>query len=143
MVFRTWAEQSVSSEVFFGELVAALAVNPEVRKVVLFGSYAYGKPGADSDVDIAVILAVEPRLECEKAVEVTRLLRGLRRHYEVPMDVLVFSESNYYGRVRDGFRFESMIERKGVVLYEQGAALGVSGVRAVGEGQSSGRYQVI
>jgi predicted nucleotidyltransferase len=42
-------------------------------KVILFGSYAYGEPGEDSDVDLLVIMPVEPdnrmALEIRKAID--------------------------------------------------------------------------
>jgi len=39
----------------------AIARKFRPRKIVLFGSYAYGKPGYNSDVDLLVIM---PRTRC-------------------------------------------------------------------------------
>lgn len=55
-------------------------------RIVLFGSYARGDAGADSDLDFLVI---EPRVE-DRAREMVRL-RRLLRPLRIPADVLVYS----------------------------------------------------
>lgn len=61
------------------------AVHP--RKIILFGSYAHGKPTEDSDVDLLVIERDLPD-KLDEMVRLRRLLRPLR----IPVDVLVYSE---------------------------------------------------
>jgi predicted nucleotidyltransferase len=39
----------------------AIAREFRPRKIVLFGSYAYGKPTEDSDVDVLVIMPFKPQ----------------------------------------------------------------------------------
>jgi predicted nucleotidyltransferase len=56
-------------------------------KIILFGSYARGDAGEDSDVDLLVI---EPTL-AHKRDEMVRL-RNLIRPLRIPVDVLVASE---------------------------------------------------
>jgi predicted nucleotidyltransferase len=60
------------------------AAKPE--RIVLFGSYARGEAGEDSDLDFLVI---EPRVE-DRAGEMVRL-RHLLRPLRIPVDVLVYS----------------------------------------------------
>ena len=56
-------------------------------KIILFGSYAQGKPTEDSDVDLLVIeRGLSSKLD--EMVRLRRLLRPLR----IPVDVLVYSE---------------------------------------------------
>ena len=55
-------------------------------RIVLFGSYARGDAGADSDLDFLVI---EPRVE-DRAREMVRL-RRLLRPLRIPADILVYS----------------------------------------------------
>lgn len=55
-------------------------------RIVLFGSYARGDAGADSDLDFLVI---EPLVE-DRAREMVRL-RRLLRPLRIPADILVYS----------------------------------------------------
>lgn len=57
-------------------------LNPE--KIILFGSYAYGKPTPHSDVDLLIILKTNASLK-ERSWKVSRLL--LPRPF--PVDILV------------------------------------------------------
>lgn len=92
----------------------AQAVRPE--KVILFGSYAYGKPTEDSDVDLLVIHRVSSRparvnvaLKAHKALE-PRLF---------PVDIVVRSTKQIRERVGHGDFFLEEITSKGQVLYER------------------------
>ena len=40
------------------EIVEKIATSVNPLKIYLFGSYAYGTPGPDSDLDLAVILPI-------------------------------------------------------------------------------------
>jgi len=60
------------------------AAHPE--RIILFGSYARGDAGEDSDLDLLVI---EPQVE-DRAREMVRL-RRLLRPLRVPVDILVYS----------------------------------------------------
>jgi predicted nucleotidyltransferase len=56
-------------------------------KIILFGSYAYGSPHVDSDVDILVI--VQARNELDQAVKIR-----LEVPSQFPMDLLVLKPAN-------------------------------------------------
>lgn len=62
-------------------VVAALAPD----RVVLFGSYAWGQPDADSDVDLYVIVAEQGEPVYRLARRAYHALRGMR----VPVDLVV------------------------------------------------------
>jgi uncharacterized protein len=53
------------------------------ERIILFGSYAYGQPSADSDVDLLVILPFE-ELPVQKAVQIRRQI-----HASFPLDLMV------------------------------------------------------
>ena len=82
------------------------------RKVVLFGSYAYGTPSADSDVDILVVmpLNVSP---VDKSVEMR-----LKLQPRFPLDLLVRTPAKIKERLAMGDDFIKDIFDKGRVLYE-------------------------
>jgi uncharacterized protein len=62
------------------------------RKVILFGSYAWGKPGKDSDIDIYVVTADDftPRNFAEKMdikLKVSRQLLEFRKKHALDLIV--------------------------------------------------------
>lgn len=82
------------------------------RQIILFGSYAYGKPTRDSDVDLLVIMPHKGR-GIEKAIEIRR-----RTDAPFPMDLLVRSPQKIRQRLAWGDCFIEEILQKGEVLYE-------------------------
>jgi uncharacterized protein len=82
------------------------------EKVILFGSYAYGKPTQDSDVDILVILNFEGRA-IHKAIEIRQAV-----DYHFPLDLLARTPENIQQRLAMGDFFIRDIMEKGRVLYE-------------------------
>jgi uncharacterized protein len=82
------------------------------RRIILFGSYAYGKPTRDSDVDLLVIMPLTGR-GVEKAIEIRLKVRA-----PFPMDLLVRSPEKIQQRLDWGDCFIQEILQKGRVLYE-------------------------
>jgi predicted nucleotidyltransferase len=82
------------------------------QKVVLFGSYAYGKPTADSDVDLLVILPFTGR-ESTKAVEIRGKIKTV-----LPLDLLVKTPEKVRERIALDDFFMREITEQGKVLYE-------------------------
>jgi predicted nucleotidyltransferase len=82
------------------------------EKIILFGSHAYGKPHADSDVDILVIMPA--RNEIDQAVRIDRAVDPL-----FPLDLIVCTPKNIAWRLKEGDFFLREIMTKGKVLYEQ------------------------
>jgi predicted nucleotidyltransferase len=81
------------------------------EKIILFGSYAYGRPHADSDVDILVIMPC--RNEIDQAVKISM---AVDRHF--PMDLIVRKPKDMKWRLAEGDWFLRDIVAKGMVLYE-------------------------
>ena len=100
-----------SSEIqrFVQELV--LKFNPE--KVILFGSFAYGKPTESSDADLLVIMKTDLRpIEQEVAIR-----KAISRNF--PLDLIVFTPSQLREREKMGDFFIKTILKKGKILYER------------------------
>jgi len=91
----------------------AATLHPE--KIILFGSYAYGKPTPDSDVDLLIILNTElpPK---ERSWKVSQLL--LPRPF--PVDILVKTPQEIGEALAANDPFILEIVNHGVVLYERG-----------------------
>jgi len=94
------------------------------RRVILFGSHAYGRPTADSDVDLLVIMPVRGN-PVEKAVEIGRRVRPA-----FPADLLVRTPAEVRRRLAWNDFFLKEVLEKGKVLYEsRDPGMGVKGGR--------------
>lgn len=84
------------------------------RKIVLFGSYAYGRPDRNSDVDLLVIMESKKK-PTERAVQVSKSIR----FYPFPMDILVRTPKEVEERLRLGDCFYQEVMKQGKLLYER------------------------
>lgn len=84
------------------------------QKVILFGSYAYGDPRPDSDIDLLIIKDTSDRL-IDRWVEVRRVLSDPGRKF--PLETLVLTPQEVSGRLAAGDQFVAEIMEKGKVLY--------------------------
>ena len=82
------------------------------EKIILFGSYAYGKPHADSDVDILVVMPA--RNEIDQAVRI-----DLATDHPFPLDLIVRTPKTLAWRLEEGDSFLQEITTRGKVLYEK------------------------
>jgi len=87
--------------------------NPE--KIILFGSQAYGKPTAESDIDLLVVMPYEGS-PFRQAGEI--LKRVIPQVGVLPIDLLVRTPKQINERLAIGDRFVSEILERGKVMYE-------------------------
>jgi predicted nucleotidyltransferase len=100
----------------------ALMVSP--RRIILFGSYAYGTVTADSDVDLLVLMDYSGSGH-HQATRIRRLV-----DVDFPMDLLVRSEREVERRIGWNDFFLKEIMEKGIVLYAaDDAGVGAKGRR--------------
>src|SRR5262249_9888994 len=99
-------------------------------KIILFGSYAYGTPHADSDVEILVLMPTRNPLDQAFRIHATLLP-------PFPLDILVRTPDNLKWRLAEGDSFHSEIVSRGKVLYEKDDAR----VGAQGRGRLPARRQ--
>ena len=81
-------------------------------KIILFGSYAYGKPTPDSDVDLLVVM---PQNQVRRSMSV-QMRWAVPRTF--PLDLLVRSQREVRRRLAWGDCFLHEVTVKGKVLYE-------------------------
>ena len=84
-------------------------------EIILFGSHAYGKPTAWSDVDLLVVMDTPIGKEFEKSLEIRRSLPALT----FGLDVVVRSRKVIERRKKLGDWFLVDVTEKGKVLYER------------------------
>lgn len=82
------------------------------EQVLLFGSYVYGQPTYDSDVDLLVIMKTRLR-PVEQAVAIRQAV-----NVSFPMDLMVRTPEQLEKRLRLGDCFLQDIMRRGIILYE-------------------------
>src|SRR5438105_2987127 len=88
----------------------AAAFHPD--QIILFGSYAYGRPHEDSDVDLLVVMPARNQLD-----QAFRIRLALRAPF--PMDLIVRTPKNMKRRLEAGESFLREIMSKGRILYEK------------------------
>ena len=89
--------------------------------VLLFGSYAYGTPHIDSDIDLLVVTNDEfvPQTFKEKTnLYITVSEHILNISKQVPVDLIVYTLPMYRQFLAGGSSFSKEILKNGIVLYE-------------------------
>ena len=89
------------------------AVNP--LKIILFGSWAYGEPKRESDVDILVMVEKNHLPRHKRAVKVYEALTGIL----IPKDIVVYTPEEIEDWSEVPQAFITTIVRKGKVIYEK------------------------
>ena len=82
------------------------------KRVVLFGSHAYGTPNEDSDVDLLVIMPHKDH----SAIQAAEILKRVRAGF--PVDLIVRSPQTIRQRLRMDDSFITEILERGETLYE-------------------------
>jgi predicted nucleotidyltransferase len=105
-------------------------------KIILFGSYAYGTPHKDSDVDILVIMPAS-----DQRSKARRIRSAVEAPF--PMDLIVRTPKELRWRLEEGDTFHTEIVSRGKVLYEKTDAgvgeKGRSGLPRRGQGRARRR----
>ena len=86
------------------------AVRPQ--QIILFGSYAYGQPTEESDVDLLVVMPFEGHPH-EQAFRIRKEI-----DHRIPMDLLVRTPEFIADRIAMGDFFMLEIVEQGKVIYE-------------------------
>lgn len=84
------------------------------QKIILFGSYAYGKPSPDSDIDLLIIKDTTERF-IDRWVTVRRILSDPKR--AIPLETIVLTPREVEQRLQVGDQFIAEILENGQVLY--------------------------
>ena len=91
-------------------------------KIVLFGSYAYGEPGDESDLDILVVTGdnIIPESFSEKSLIYLRISKAISDiKKEFPVDLIVHTKAMHQIFIENNSLFARELITKGKVLYEK------------------------
>ena len=86
------------------------------QKVILFGSYAYGQPTEDSDVDLLVVMDTDA-----SPLHVAAKIAAAIEH-PFPLDIVVRTPGEFASAVQRRGVFATEVATKGITLYEAGNA---------------------
>ena len=95
-------------------VVRQIAERFRPEKIILFGSYATGTPGPDSDVDLLVVMET-PLSSRQQRLAISRALSPR----PFPMDMVVRTPQEIQRRITSGDFFLQEIMANGKVLYER------------------------
>jgi len=84
-----------------------------IKKIYLFGSYAYGKPTKKSDIDLCVIIGNK----LDKSNVYQKIALSLFDNDIIPADILVYRENFFYD-ITNPNGIKNTILTKGRILYE-------------------------
>ena len=85
-----------------------------IEQIYLFGSYAYGNPHKDSDLDLFVVLKDEVQIrEIEAAIKIRQ---AVSEHQKMALDLIVIKNTHYLER-KSAPTLERKIAREGILLY--------------------------
>lgn len=93
------------------EIVVKIAEEFKPEKIILFGSWAWGEPGPDSDVDLLIIKKTEDTRKLAREIDDVLFPRSF------PIDLIVYRPDQVEKRNKMGDFFISDILSKGKVLY--------------------------
>ncbi|MBC8184563.1 nucleotidyltransferase domain-containing protein [candidate division KSB1 bacterium] len=82
--------------------------------MILFGSYAYGNPTPDSDIDL-LIINEDSRAPIERRIEIRRIVH--KENKEIALTPLVYTPQEINHRLSLGDDFVEEILTKGKILY--------------------------
>ncbi len=102
-----------ATEKKIAEVAEKIAEKCQPQKIILFGSWAWGKPTKDSDVDLFIVKETDNTRKT--AMEIDGLV--FPRHF--PIDFVVYTPSQLKRELGIEEPFVSKIAMDGKILYEK------------------------
>ena len=101
------------------EMARRIKSSLDVKQIILFGSYAYGLPDENSDVDMIVVLnekgfANSFSERIKRKTKVSQLISDIRR--TVPVDLLVFTIDEWNYSIKQDSCFINEVNTRGVII---------------------------
>ncbi len=96
------------------EMVKRLVRDYTPQQIILFGSYAYGQPTQDSDIDLLIIKDT-PEGFWDRMDSVRRVVTGAHPH--IPIEPLIYTPDEIVRRLKAKDQFVQGILQNGEVLY--------------------------
>jgi predicted nucleotidyltransferase len=88
-----------------------------VEKIILFGSYASGNAGPESDIDLLILKRLKEDEIRNFRLAYKKALWNKLSKYNIPFDLLVEDENRMHERIKMGDLFYKEILSNGKVIY--------------------------
>lgn len=89
----------------------------EIEKIILFGSYAYGIPNKDSDIDLLIIKNIPANETRDFRIKLKKALWMKLGKLSYSFDIVVDNEQRIKERIKMGDLFYKEIYSKGKTIY--------------------------
>ena len=110
----TWTPPTPAEvEAKIQEMVRRIVTGFDPERIILFGSYARGDVGPDSDVDLLVVMKTESRKQSTRDIRVALGVMG------IPKDVIVNTPDEFERRKNIVGSIAYPAHHEGRVLYER------------------------
>ena len=86
----------------------------KISRIILFGSYAYGKPTDNSDIDLCIIIDEDNRRKIDISREIRREIMG---DITKSIDIFVYSKDEFENKAKNLTGLERLISEKGLIIY--------------------------
>jgi predicted nucleotidyltransferase len=106
--------QNIKDEI--NSLVEKIKNVTSVDRIFLFGSYAYGEPKEESDIDLCIITN---RTNVRKRDLIKSIRKSISKVATIPVDILVYEKNEFNERAVLKSTIEHKIVCEGVSIYEQ------------------------
>jgi len=87
----------------------------QAQTMYLFGSYAYGTPNEDSDLDVYIVI---PDGDVDPLDITVQIRKELYKKKTMPLDLIIRKQAQFNKRVQIP-SLERLISEKGVIFYGQ------------------------
>ena len=85
-----------------------------VEQIYLFGSYAYGTPHKDSDLDLYIVLKDDlPMRDLDAGLQISL---AIARKKSMPVDIIAKNKKDFLSRLND-FTLERKVTMDGIRIY--------------------------
>ena len=106
----------MNTEYLLTEITATLK-SYDIEKIILFGSYAYGTPNEDSDIDLLIIKNIPENETRDFRIKLKKALWLKFGNLNFSIDILVDNEQRIQKRIEMGDLFYKEIYSKGKTIY--------------------------
>jgi uncharacterized protein len=95
------------------QITQKLVLTMKPEQIILFGSYAYGEPTEDSDIDLLVIIAQSDEPRYRRARQAYKVLRGIG----ISKDILVMTRAEVERKTNVASSLVNQVLSRGRILY--------------------------
>ncbi|MEM8484971.1 MAG: nucleotidyltransferase domain-containing protein [Bacteroidota bacterium] len=98
------------------EFIHLIIQNIAPEKIILFGSYAYGEPNMESDIDLFIILRESQIPRYKRARQLRKVFRKYRN---LEFDFIIYTEDEVAEWKDVDLSFVNTVLKKGRLVYEK------------------------